>query len=509
MSVETLQRLHGRYAALSSRFRAGWAFHQFAQSLRKIFPDAPRPDLSSAFQEVHSALKSISARLNAEDPQVIEEELDEAEARLGHLTSTLAEEDSRVSPQLVRQFFQRVKNDDDNVLTQLVKFYVYAGGRSEWPEDRLDKVDFLLTRVAEERDSASGRVVLIERGRLREIASGLWSLVGSEPPGDTVVEGIVEQLRDVRTGVAGAETLDRLNEAGLVERHRELKHGLGAYFFFPRILYEILDSNLALKNLIQQLYSVEERRITAEYQRLFDLEREAVVDSELDRELRRFREEVEAFERRLQDDELKLKDLARLRGRVRSLSARLGTPDREARATPEAAEEPGVAGEILDRALDRLRSALDEVDPELPAKRAVLGSEVYGLRLEPRELEAHRRLARDGADGDGGAGRDLERTVLEAAALRVAINESVEEIRGLLDETATTGEAPVFARTRALLRQASAYASRLEAAAEDAVLAGRTAEAQELTVLKMRMIRDHAGAWLLAVRPLLSPGASR
>ncbi|MFW6175350.1 MAG: hypothetical protein ACOC7L_00870 [Acidobacteriota bacterium] len=504
MSVETLQRLHGRYAALSSRFRAGWAFHQYAQSLRKIFPDAPQPDLSSAFQEVHSALKSISARLNAEDPEVIEKELDEAEATLGHLTSTLAEEDSRVSPQLVRQFFQRVKNDDDNVLTQLVKFYVYAGGRSKWPEDRLDKVDFLLTRVAEERDPASGRVVLIERGRLREIASGLWSLVGSEPPGDTVVDGIVEQLRDLRSGIAGADTLDQLNDAGLVTRHRELKHGLGCYFFFPRILYEILDSNLALKNLIQQLYSVEERRITTEYQRLFDLEREAVVDGELDRELRHFREEVEAFERRLQDDELKLKDLAHLRRRVRSLSSRLGTPDREPRAAAEPSEEAGAGSELVDRALARLRSALDEVDPELPPKRAVLGSEVYGLRLEPRELVAHRRLTQDGAGGDGATGLDLERTVLEAAAVRVAANLSVEEIRGLLDETATTGEAPVFASTRALLRQGSAYAERLTAAAEEALLAGRTTDAQELTVLRMRMVRDHAGAWLLAVRPLLS-----
>lgn len=506
MSVETLQRLHGRYAALSGRFRATWAFHQYAESLGKIFPEAPRTDLAPEFQQHYGALKSISARLNAEEPAVIEAELDAVEEGLGRLTSVLAEEDSRVSPQVVRHFFQRVKNEDENLLTQLVKFYLYAAGPADWPEDRLDKVDFLLTRVAQELDPSSDRYVLRERTRIREIATGLWSLLGAEAPLEATADGVVAELRELRGAVAAAGTLDQLNEGRLVERYRELKHGLGRSFFFPRILYEILETNLVSKNLVRQLYSVEERRITADYQRVFDLEREVVVDGELDGELRRFRGEVEAFERQLQEDELRLAELARLRERVRSLSSRLGGPGPREAAEPasveEAAEDEAPADALLAEALGRLTAVLREVDPDLPARRAVLGSELFPLRLEARELAAYRRL--QGADTGDGGDRSLERTILEAAALRVAINERVEEIRGLLDDTATTGESPVFPHTRRLLRLAASYLARLEAAAEQAVLYGRTADAQELTVLRMRLVRDHAGGWLLAVRPLLA-----
>ncbi|HSL84004.1 MAG TPA: hypothetical protein VLF66_14610, partial [Thermoanaerobaculia bacterium] len=482
MSVETLQRLHGRYAALSGRFRATWAFHQFAESLAKFVPGTPRNgDLAPECQRHSGALKSISARLNAEEPAVIEAELDAVEEELGRLTSALAEEDSRVSPQVVRHFFQRVKNEDENLLTQLVKFYLYAGGSADWPEDRLDKVDFLLTRVAQELDSPSDRYVLRERTRLRESATGLWSLLGAEPPLEAVADGAVAELRELRGAVAASETLDRLNEGRLVERFRELKHGLGRHFLFPRILYEILETNLVFKNLVRQLYSVEERRITADYQRVFDLEREAVVDGELDGELRRFRGEVEAFERQLREDELRLQELARLRERVRSLSARLGGPGAREDAAPRApsveaaAEDEARGDDLLAEAMARLSAALREADPDLPPRRAVLVSELFPLRLEARELVAYRRL--HGADAGDGRDPGLERTILEAAALRVAINRRVEEIRGLLDETATTGESPMFPHTRRLLRLAASYLARLEAAAEQAVLYGRAADA--------------------------------
>jgi len=511
MSVETLQRLHGRYTGLSGRFRATWAFHQYAESLRKIFPGSAHEDLGPEFQDLYGSLKAVSARLNAEEPGVIETELDAVEASLGRLTSALAEEDSRVSPQLVRQFFQRVKHEDENLLTQLAKFHLYAGGRSDWPEDRVDKVDFLMTRVAQERDSNSDRFVLRDRGRIREIATGLWSLVGSDPPQDARVEGVVGELRELRTAVSAAETLDQLNEARLVERYRSLKHGLGRYLFFPRLLYEILETNLLFKNLIRQLYVVEERRITADYQRVFDLERESVVDGALETELHRFRNEVEAFERRLQADGLKLTDLAHLRERVRSLTARLGERGEEGGGedTLAAASEDDGAGEgadaLLTEAVSRLSAVLDEADPDLPPRRAILGSALYPLRLEARELVAHRRLAGAERPPDGsGVRRELERLVLEAAALRVALNHRSEEIAGLLDETATTGDAAVFSRTRRLLRLAEAALARLQAGVEQATLHGRSAEAQELTLLRMRLVRDHAGAWLLANRPLLS-----
>lgn len=511
MSVETLQRLHGRYTDLSSRFRAGWAFHQYAESLRKTFPaDPQRPVLSEEFQAVYATLKAISSKLTTEDPAVVENELDSVGERLRNLTATLLEEDNRVPPPLVRQFFQRVKHEDENVLTQLVKFYLYGTGAEAWPRDRFDKVDFLTTRLAGERDPSTDRFVLVDTRRLFELGNGLWSLLSTQPPDAGEVARSTGELRALRREAPAAGDLDELNEAGLVERFRELKHDLGPLYFYPRLLVEILETNLVFKNLVRDLYSVEERRITTDYQRVFDLEREVVVDGELDAELQSFRQEVEGFEGRLQRDELKLRELAHLRERIRTLSTRLRThgPGRsEEETAPHESiprrDETAAKDEILVDAVAHLDAALDEVPPDLPARRAVLGSALYGMRLEARELEAHRRLRA----GSGGAG-ELERTIFEAAALRVVVTRQVEEVRAVLDETATTGEAPVFVRARRTLGLAGAYLGRLEAAAEQALLRGDVAEAQVLTVLKMRLVREHAGAWLLTTRPLLASQGS-
>ncbi len=406
-----------------------------------------------------------------------------------------------------------MKNQGDNLLTQLVKFYVYVADGEPWPEDRLDKVDFLLTRIAGDRDD-TGRFTLIERGRLREVITGLWSLLDAADPRSDLVERSTEAIRGLREGVTAVTGLDELNERRIVPRYRELKHRLDRYLFHPKILVELLETNLTFKNVIRQLYSVEERRITAEYQRVFDLEREVVVDDDLGDELNRFRTEVEAFERRLQDDDVKLDELARLRTQVRSLSARLAERSRQSGAGvleggPPPVEDDDLVSvdEVLAEPLERVCSALDETDPEMAPARVVLMSSIYPLRLEPREVVARRRLVQGGQERDGVTGLDLERTILEAAALRLVINEQVEEIRALLDETSVTGNAPVFARSRKSLRLAAGYVARLDDAMQQALLHGHTAEAQALLVLRMRLLRDYTGGWLLVVKPLINRGS--
>ncbi len=502
MSVHELQRLHGRYANLSNQFRSAWAFHQFLDSLRKVFAVGPAAgEVSTEFQAVYGELKSISGRLSNADAGAIDDELDAVEERLRALSAALVREDNKVSPPQVRHFFQRVKNQDENILTQLVKFYVHSQDDAEWGGDRLDKVDFLLTTLAQERD-ATGRYGLIERGRLREIVTGLWNLQGVPEAPEELVEGASAEVKDLREEVAACASLEELNERRLVARFRDLKHGLGRTLFHPKVLLESLETNLVYKNLIRQLYAVEERRITAEYQGIFDLEREAPVEPELAGELKRFRHDVEVFERRLQADELKLSELASIRAQVRSLAIRLGRSVSEPEPPPEEREsaEGAVGAALLAEALERLTAALAETDPDLPAARVAITSEVYSLRLEPREVEAYRFLA--GGAGSSGS-RDLEAIILEAAALRVTLDDRVEEIKALLDDTATTGEAPVFSRTRRTLALASGHLARLETAGERATVEGRIADAQELLLLRMRLLRNYSGAWLLAVAPVV------
>src|SRR6185436_393773 len=114
-----------------------------------------------------------------------------------------------------------------------------------------------------------------------------------------------------------------LNDSGLIRRYRDVKHGMGNLYFHPELLLAIQETNLVFKSRIQKLYRQEEQRIVAEYQRVFDLEREVPLDTQLDRELAEFREEIERFEKQLQREEFRLGDIALIRQKVKELMPRL------------------------------------------------------------------------------------------------------------------------------------------------------------------------------------------
>ncbi len=527
-TVQELGALHRRYADTSHRFRAAWTFHQFLQSLGKSGQPGITDAHSVEFQNLYAELKEISQSLNnTSESERIGGRLDDIDNRLARLIQDLDEEDSKIAPYYLRQFFRRVKSYDEKILTQLVKFYLYAQQGEIWPTERLDKVDFLLARLSEEDDDRTGEPRLRDHRRLNEIFHGLWAMLGVPP---SAAAFIVEKRREIeamRQEVVEIEALDTLSETGLIPRYRQLKHELGNLLFEPALLLAIQETNLALKNRIQNLYSKEERRIVAEYQRVFELEREVPVDRELEQELTQFRQEIERFEAQLQSQELKLEDLAMIRSRVRELLPRLaaaggraaGAGDTGERRAP-LAEDSGYLGAAGEPALEsplaaqedllgehyrRLTDALREVDPDLSAERVVVLPDVFPLRIEPREVIAYRRLS-----GHASCDRELEQFLLEGAALRMRINEEAQEIAGILDETSVTGDSIVFARARWTARTADAYLWRFHHVLDEAVLSGSVTEGRQMQLLRMRLMRDYSGLWLLAYKPLLkrNPGGT-
>ena len=442
--------------------------------------------------------------------------------RLGELILALEREDTKVPPDFLRQFFLRVKSYDEKILTQLVKFYLYSHDSGPWTPDRLDKVDFLVTRLSEEEHDRTGALVLRDHKRLTEIFSGLWALSGAEQPTDVEVVALLREIEGLRTEVEAAEDLDELHDSQLVRRYRDLKHGLGALFFEPELLLVVQETNLAFKNRIQKLYRQDARRIADEYQRVFELEREVPLDMQLDGELTQFREEIERFESQLQKNELKLEHLAQIRQRVRSLLPRLSAA---VRLPDETAAEPGIApdldlepagrpappderpsahGEVLAEPYRRVMTALGEQSRELSPEALVLVPDLFPLRLEPREILAFRRLENGGGESDP----SLERFLLEAAAIRVRANEEAQEIAGILDETSVTGDAPIFMHARHTARAGDEYAWRFNHAVHQALLAGDLDEGRTLEMLRMRLLRVVSGLWLLAYKPLFGRRAA-
>jgi len=270
-----------------------------------------------------------------------------------------------------------------------------------------------------------------------------------------------------------------------------------------------------LKNQIRELYHREEPSIIAEYQQIFELEREVAVDMELGEELTEFRSAVDRFENQIEGENVRLAELAQLRQRVRDLVPKLQPQESELDTdavvpapelrefVAESAEDTGslpltARAEVepyLRRQFDTIIKALDDTNSATDARRVALQPEIFDLGIEPREIIAYRRLF-SGSICD----RELEELVLRAAALRVRIEQEVEEIKGIIDDTAIGRRAPQYTRAQETVRLADAYLRKFDHRMEMAVFDGDGEEARSLQVLKIRMMRGFSGLWLMACR---------
>ncbi len=513
MSSQDLNRVHRRYVLVSSNFKSAWTFHQFVLGLRKAFPAIPATDYPEDFRSVYSELKQVSENLSETSVETAAKQLEQVESRLVPLVEALLEVDEVIAPGQLRQFFRRVKSFDANILSQLVKFYLHFKGEEEWHRDRLDKADFLSTKAVEEYDDSHGAYVLCDRTRLRELAQGFWAALSAPPIDEEEAKPVCREIAGFDREIRTIDSIEDLHNYGVIERYRELKHSLGDVFFQPSVWQSVIETNLVMKNHIEQLYQRDEQRIVAEYQQVFELEREVPVGVELGEELSEFRVAVERFESQLQGENVRLTELAELRDKVRELmpklrpgsesdgfpaaSTELGEPvDEPAELPAEFPDaEPESEEDIVEERFQAIVAALDDTNPTFDPKKIALQPEIFVLGLSAREIVAYRRLF-----GGASCDRELEQLVLRAAALRSKIESEAEEIKGVLDETASTREAPVFGQARQTARLGDMFLRRFEHRIEEAVLAGDSTEARGLQMLKMRMMRSFSGLWLMVHR---------
>ena len=522
MSVQELNVVHRRYIRLSNYFKSAWTFHQFIQGLRKVFTDLDLPDYPADFQALYGELKQVADSMSASTVDTVTGRLNEIESKLEPLVEALQTVDAGTSPEVLRKFFQRVKNYDDNILSQLIKFYLYSdtgadpdatgfNGDGDWEHDRLDKADYLTTKLAETYQDWKDAFVLRDQTHMREMTQGLVSALGTQPLPPAQADRYKERISEIRAQLSEVESVDQLHDRKVVQRYRDLKHDLGRLFFDPQLLPELLSTNIELKNHVHRLYKRDEQRIIAEYQEVFELERDFPVDRELSDELGEFRTVVERFEEQLAGGNVKLEDVAVLRNKVRKLTPRL-RPDTQA-PTPQVpprevrdflAEETGQSPQIdagkvdslpdyVESHLKTLVDALDDTNSAQDAKRVALQPEVFGFGIKPREIVAYRRLYGNDPDCD----RELEWIILRAAALRVRIADEVDEIKGILDDSAISRDAPVYRQARITCLHADRLLYRFSHDIEQRVLADELDEARVLKSLKMRLMRSFSGLWLM------------
>jgi hypothetical protein len=509
VSTTELVVLHRRYVDLAGRFKSAWTFHQFLQGLQKFFAEVEIGRYPSDFQEIHGTLKSIADNLNGGDPQRLTRDMDVVERQLGQMTGILTAADARVTPPLLRQFFDRVKNFDEQILAQMVRFYLAPLAESGLQPDRQDKLDFLVTKLSEEVDRVTGAFVLRDPTRLRELYQGFWTMLPNVSLDAEMLSTRKSEVELFRQELASLANFETLTSSGFVQRFRDFKHLLGRYLFHPEILMTIVEANVAVKNKVKQYYRVEEQRILEESHKILQEDKETPGGG-IDSGVIELRQAVEQFERKQQRSNVKLDDLALLRRQVEELAPVLAARRRKSGALEESGPADlsipsGAGGETVAlAALGETRSphfqeildVLGASDERATPKAVALSRDVYHLRLEPREVVAYRRL-----EVERSGNLELERFLLDAAALRLRINYEAAQITELLDESSVTKEAPIFERARSTTRVADVVVQRFSSFIDTAVQESSFGEAQQLQLLRMRLIRDYSGLWLLVNRP--------
>lgn len=508
MSAPDIAVLHRRYVELAGRFKSAWTFHQFLQGVQKFFTEIEIGRYPTDFQEIHGTLKAVADNLSSGDNEKLERDLDQVGKQLTQMLGILSAADNRVSASLLRQFFDRVKNFDEQILAQMVRFYLMPVGEGGLNADRQDKLDFLVTKLSEEIDRVSSLYVLRNPTRLRELYEGFWALM----PGISVDGGTIARRKgevdEMKRELSALGSFEALTGSGFVQRYRDLKHELGRYLFHPELAMAVVETNLAVKNKVRQYYRVEEQRILDESHRILELEGRVGSDEPLEAELSEFRQAMEEFELKQQRDNVKLDDLEILRRQVSELGPRLaaresvragGNPSTGGNPPSDPATMALPASAVAAGQMPHFREiveALEASDNRETPKAVALSRDLYHLRLEPREVTAYRRLF-VAPEGDA----ELEHFLIEAAALRLRINQEAAEITELLDESSVTKDAPVFERARSTTRLADAVVQRFSSFIDVAVQDSSFGEAQQLQLLRMRLIRDYSGLWLLVNRP--------
>ncbi len=495
MTVQDLPSLHRRYVDLAGRFKAAWTFHQFLQGVQKFFTEISLPRYPTDLSEIHATLKHVSESLTHANAAAVAPDLERASRQLDQTVAVLAAADTRITPPLLRQFFERVKSYDDQILAQMVRFYLTIAADEGLAGDRLDKVDFLITKLAEETDPVSGAAVLRDRPRLRPIFEGFWAGLEGLSPDMAWIEDRKLEIESVRREVQAIADIDAFSSSQVGPRYREVKRLLGRYLFFPDVMLAVAETNLAFKNKVRQNFQEEEKRILDESQEILATA-EKTPGGAASAELSQLREAYEQVEKKQKSDNLKIEDVAFLRRQIEEIRPRL---TRSAPSSRSSEEHPGDdlgMDEAIKPHFHELVGALESTDNRMGDREAALSRDVFHLRLEGREVLAFRRLY-VAAAGE----RSFERFLLEAAALRQAIAAQAAEISEILDDTLVTKDAPAFERSRRTTRLAEGFVARFGQMVDEAVRDGSFGEAQQLQLLRMRLLRDYAGLWLLVNRP--------
>jgi len=510
VTVLELGALHARYVRASDRFKAIWTYHQFASgALRNLL--GARVPYEIDFNKLFESIKQVSTILNAAQTTAASLALDRVDAALGRATQTLLDVDDRIAASVMRRFFERLKQQDDNIIQFLIKFYLYADAVEA---DRRDKLDFLFTRLGEDFVAARGEYVTRESLQLRQRVIALVAILRvAEPPAEEVIR-LIRAVRVIGDDIASAERFDELAERNLVRNARAFKHRVGDLYFHPDILLAIIELNIEAKNRYLRLYAPEEQRLIEETERL--VEHGAAIERnfgdsnpELIDEIARFREYKERFDVSRAESDVKLDVVARLKASMNSILAQLdrGIGDDEvapqipasffdeAQQNELVTERFGRAEPLLDFLL-KIAAAIGLVDTSVEPEEMVELPCARELRLEPWEAAAYQKLFdRRSAEAEED-NEELWMLYLRAASLRLKVDEEATILATAM-AAGVRPEPELLTRAKKSLDLAKELDEQFGDFLQEAVYYANRRILHQLYRSRFRLLRGFSGLWLI------------
>jgi hypothetical protein len=512
MSVAEIGLLHGRYARLTDRFKALWTYHQFASGVFKNLLQQPLP-YKIDFQNTYDRMKAASTTLSAAQVHEAASTLGLCELALDRAAAQLMRADTQISASVLRRFFEKLKRQDENIIQNLIKFYLYTD--SVEGEHR-DKLDFLFTRIGEDFVAERGEYWSRDSLEFRERVIALVSLLRVvDAPQEEVVR-LIKAVRNLRDDVQDAKHFEELTEHNLLKNARLFKHRLGDLYFHPDILLAIVELNVATKNKFMRLYADEEQRIVDDSQKLVEhgsaiARNFGETNPELLAEIARFRDFKQRFDESRADSNLKHDVITHLKQSINNILAQL---DRGL-AFEDDAQQPDLPpaffsdaervdsmharfglDPVLDSYLLRVASVLDFVDPSVMPEEIAEIPNVKELRLETWEIAAYQKLFDRRPPESEEDSEELWRVYLRAAALRLRVDEEATTLAASMG-AGVAAESNVLTRARLSLDCAKELDESFNSFLHEGVYYSNPKILHQLYRSRFRLLRSFSGLWLI------------
>jgi hypothetical protein len=510
MTVDAAGDLQTRYARLSDRFKATWTSHQFASG---VFGQILGEELPYEvdFKLLFERIKSAGRVLNGTYPNEVGTMLDNLEESLELATREILTADARLSPSLLRRFFDRLKRPDHSIVSCLIKFYLYADAVEG---DRRDKLDLLFTRIGEDFHPEREEFVVRESLGLRQHIIELVSLLRVAPAPREEVVRLIRAIKSIREDILAAAAFDDFAERNLLKDARTFKHRVGDLYFDPDVLMAIIELNVSAKNRFHRLYGGEERRLVEDADRLMEhgaaIERNfGDANPALAGEFAQFRRLREQFDSSRAQSNVKHEIVSRLKASMNTIMAQLDSglePDIETAELPatffEEARKIGSMtarfgrGEPLLEYVLRIDAAIEAADPALTPEELVQVPVARELRLEPWEVAAYQKLVERQAAEAEEDNEELWLLYVRAAALRLKIDEEATILATAASANARP-EPELLAKAKKSLDLAKALDEQFGDLLQEAVYYSNRRILRQLYRSRFRLLRGFSGLWLI------------